>query len=129
MSGKFIVDTNVWARILRGDTVLGKILRDAGDIYICTHVAGELLYGAFKSTQVQKNLDDIHEILDTTTFLRADETTALKYGELKQFLAKQGTLLPENDMWIAATALQYGLTLVTDDAHFDAIPHLAKQRW
>jgi predicted nucleic acid-binding protein len=36
---------------------------------------------------------------------------------------------PENDLWIAATALRHNLTLITYDAHFDRIPHVTKERW
>jgi predicted nucleic acid-binding protein len=35
-----------------------------------------------------------------------------------------GTPIPTNDFWIAASAMQYGLTVVTTDAHFLKIPQI-----
>jgi len=37
--------------------------------------------------------------------------------------------MPENDIWIAAIALQHGLTLVTRDSHFSEIESLGTAAW
>jgi len=39
-------------------------------------------------------------------------------------LRAQGQPLADNDLWIAATALAYDLTLVTRNQHFRRIPDL-----
>jgi len=33
-------------------------------------------------------------------------------------LRRSGTPIPTNDIWIAASAMQFGLTVVTTDEHF-----------
>ncbi len=38
-------------------------------------------------------------------------------------------MLPDNDLWIAATAMQYGLTLVARDQHFTWIAGLTLEQW
>ena len=38
-------------------------------------------------------------------------------------------MIPESDVWIAATALQHGLTLVTRDAHFGEVEGLDTEAW
>jgi predicted nucleic acid-binding protein len=38
-------------------------------------------------------------------------------------------LLPENDIWIAAIALQHDLILVTRDAHFQEVENLQTAMW
>lgn len=48
---------------------------------------------------------------------------------IKTLLREKGQPIPENDIWIAAIAEQHGLTLVTKDAHFDAIDHLKIEKW
>ena len=58
------------------------------------------------------------------TILVCDTETARQYGRIKVELRRKGRPIPENDMWIAAVALQHGLTLATRDAHFDAIDGL-----
>lgn len=55
--------------------------------------------------------------------------TARQYGEIKNKLRKKGRPLPENDIWIAALALQYDLILVTRDQHFDEIDNLKLVSW
>jgi tRNA(fMet)-specific endonuclease VapC len=39
-------------------------------------------------------------------------------------LKKAGTPIPDNNLWIAALALEHDLTLVTRDKHFQHIPQL-----
>jgi tRNA(fMet)-specific endonuclease VapC len=39
-------------------------------------------------------------------------------------LRRQGTPLPTNDLWIAATALETGTRLVSYDIHFQHVPGL-----
>ena len=43
------------------------------------------------------------------------------YGELVVDLRRAGTLLPTNDIWIAATAIHAGASVLTFDVHFRAI--------
>lgn len=56
-------------------------------------------------------------------------TTGNHYGQVKQRLRAKGRPIPENDIWIAATALQYGLTVVTRDGHFNEVEDLLTEAW
>ena len=38
-------------------------------------------------------------------------------------------MLPSNDLWIVATAIQHGLTLVARDQHFTWIDKLSLEQW
>ena len=55
--------------------------------------------------------------------------SAVRYGELKQRLALAGTPIPENDLWIAAVALEHGLPVATCDDHFNRVPGLTVLDW
>jgi tRNA(fMet)-specific endonuclease VapC len=44
-------------------------------------------------------------------------------------LRGEGRPIPENDLWIAATASEHGLVLVTRDEHFDRVEGLLVERW
>jgi len=48
---------------------------------------------------------------------------------IKSQLRAKGQPIPENDIWIAATAKQPQLTLVTRDGHFQAIEGLVVEQW
>jgi tRNA(fMet)-specific endonuclease VapC len=53
-----------------------------------------------------------------------DTETARQHGAVKNKLRLKGRPLPENDVWIAALALQHDLILVTCDAHFQEVESL-----
>ena len=47
-----------------------------------------------------------------------DSETAERYALILTALWRAGTPIPTNDLWIAATAMQYGLRILTSDAHY-----------
>ena len=52
------------------------------------------------------------------------DRTAELYAKVYQALRKEGRPIPQNDMWIAASALEHGADLATYDEHFNLIPML-----
>jgi tRNA(fMet)-specific endonuclease VapC len=129
MSGNFLLDTNAVIAILRNKPLLSPLPSDRSEIAINCVVLGELIYGAFKARRRDDELTALHKFIADTHVHDCTSATSVRYAELKHYLAMIGNSLPENDIWIAASALEHGLTLVTRDAHFDAIPHLTKERW
>jgi len=77
----------------------------------------------------KKNTNNILKLSQTYTVLSADAETARLYGIIKAALRKQGTPIPENDIWIAAQSKQYRLTLITRDKHFSHIADLDTESW
>jgi len=59
-------------------------------------------------------------------FLSLNETTAEIYATAFKQLKSKGKPIPTNDIWIAATAMQHGLSLLTLDKHFDSIAGLLR---
>lgn len=60
--------------------------------------------------------------------LLPDNETARHYSRLFQFLRRQGTPIPTNDVWIAALALQHDLILDSADKHFLRVPNISLLR-
>lgn len=81
------------------------------------------------SLHIKKNIQDIEKLIGSYEVLKADETTAREYGIVKADLRKKGKPIPENDIWIAAFAKQYDLTLITRDGHFNEIDSISKEKW
>jgi len=50
--------------------------------------------------------------------------TADSYALLYRSLRRQGTPIPSNDLWIAASCLEHGALLFSLDAHFERVPGL-----
>ena len=61
--------------------------------------------------------------------LPCDLAVAQVYGALKNRLRLLGRRIPENDLWIAAIALQHRLILATRDEHFSHIEDLMVAAW
>ena len=123
MSGRFLLDTNIVIDVLNGNEIVIEKLSKAEEIYICDIVIGELLYGAYGSRKKEANIRKIEDLICSSSSVDFDVQTARQYGILKSELKKQGTPIPDNDIWIAALALQYDLTILTRDRHFSNIPN------
>jgi tRNA(fMet)-specific endonuclease VapC len=52
------------------------------------------------------------------------EETAERYAIILNFLWQAGTPVPTNDIWIAASAMEYGLELLTTDEHYQKVPQV-----
>jgi tRNA(fMet)-specific endonuclease VapC len=129
MNGRFLLDTNIIISLFAKDPVVHESLANAEEMFIPCIAIGELYFGAYKSTKIQENLTRIDEFTHNNTILACNADTAKRYGEIKSRLKEKGQPIPENDIWIAAIAQQYALTLVTKDEHFELIENLEIESW
>jgi tRNA(fMet)-specific endonuclease VapC len=129
MSGRNLLDTNIVIALFAQDAAVVEHLDEAEEVFIPSIVLGELYFGARKSRRVKENLARIDEFAFSNVVLGCDTETARYYGEIKNALREKGRPIPENDVWIAAIALQYDLTLISRDAHFGEIDHLKVESW
>jgi tRNA(fMet)-specific endonuclease VapC len=116
-----ILDTNVIIKLLNGDLKTIEIVDSIENINISVITVGELFYGAKKSSRVNENMRLFQEFLSEYPIIGIDEGISDVYGDIKAGLVKAGINIPENDIWIAATALKHDLTIVSFDAHFKNI--------
>ncbi len=119
-----LMDTNVIVRVLNGDRELIKELSKIGGLCSCSVVLGELIFGAAKSARTEQNKQNARNFCSRYPLLDITDSVAEVYGEIKKELQSHGNIMPENDMWIAATALANNMTVVTQDKHFEHIPRL-----
>ncbi|HIK30567.1 MAG TPA: type II toxin-antitoxin system VapC family toxin [Oscillatoriales cyanobacterium M59_W2019_021] len=129
MSGRYLLDTNIIIALFADEAIIKNNLAQASEVFIPSFAIGELCYGARKSGRVRENLARIDELVASSAILECDAETARQYGEVKNKLRLKGRPLPENDIWIAALALQHDLILVTRDAHFQEVENLPIVVW
>ena len=129
MSSSYLIDTSVLILSLKANSEIRKRLNKLPTTYMSATTLGELCYGAEHSINVEKSFVEVNGLLETSTVLLTDDITARIYGRFKDRQAKKGQMLPDNDLWIAATALQYGLTLIARDHHFNWITELTLEQW
>lgn len=126
---KFLMDTNAIIALQRDNDALKKLLSTASDVFVPAIAVGELYYGAYKSRRVEDNRKNVASFIANRFVLNVDVNTADIYGQVKQILRTKGRPIPENDIWIAALSIQYDLTLITADAHFNEVDNLKLQGW
>ncbi|GIL12636.1 MAG: ribonuclease VapC2 [Chloroflexota bacterium] len=129
MSGNFLLDTNAAIAYLAQNAALLTIIEAADEIFVPSVVLGELFYGAEKSGRSEANRRNVETLAVSGAVLNCDIGTAREYGRIRNLLRTKGRLIPHNDTWIAAIAMQHGLTVLTRDKHFDDVDGLAKQGW
>ena len=129
MSGKYLLDTNIVIALFAEDPFVKKHITKAGEIFIPTTVIGELFFGALKSGRPKANFARIENFAAGNTVLACDIGTSREYGRIRNILHKMGRPIQENDIWIAALALEHGLTLVSRDEHFKKIDELKRATW
>jgi tRNA(fMet)-specific endonuclease VapC len=121
MAGSLLLDTNVVVALLAGDPETRDFLSQAEMTFLPSIVLGELYYGAWKSRQKEANSSRIDALAAKSAVLPVDAVTAWHFGRIKSALGAKGRPIPENDIWIAALAKQYGLSILTRDQHFKEV--------
>ena len=123
---RLLLDTNAYTAFKRGEREVVEIYRMAERLAINTTILGELLAGFSQGTREDRNRAELAEFLDSprVRVLPLSERTAEYYAVVYGNLRRKGRPIPTNDMWIAATALEHGLALLTLDQHFQEVENL-----
>ena len=131
----YMLDTNVCIKLMSGDPDIRHRITmiKSSAINICVIVAGELLYGAYKSSRINENLNIVNILLDAMRNIYSVDTETMNiYGQLKaklteRFSPKDGTNtklrkfkietlgFTDNDLWIASISIQHNLILMSAD--------------
>ena len=114
----WLLDTNIVIHALNGVPTVRDRLNAAADndrIVTSTIVVAELIYGAECSTRCEENRRGIQQKLSQLEVVPVTPAIAGRFGVVKAQLRLRGRLKADFDLMIAATALELGATLVTDD--------------
>ncbi len=129
MIGEPLLDTNVVIDLFAGQLKVVEQLQVASKVFVPVIVIGELYFGAEKSMRVEENIARVTALIPLVRVLTVDADTARLYSIVRQRLKQAGKPIPENDVWIAATALQHQLTLISRDQHFNLVEGLNVATW
>ena len=128
-----LMDTNTVSAMLKQDKqVLKNIIlanTQKRKIFFNTITYYETKRGLL-ATQATRKMQNFDEMRQRYEMLGTDNEAVLnKASEIYANLKQRGRLLPDADIFIAAVALTYHLTLVTADNHFDRIENLKVENW
>ena len=121
-----LLDTSAYTAFKLGQTEAIEIIQRAARIAFNSTVLGELLAGFAIGSQESKNHAELQQFLqsDRVHIFPIDDVTAIYYATVYRVLRSKGRPIPTNDMWIAASALQYGYALFSYDGHFKHVDGL-----
>ena len=125
---RIVLDTNGYSALANGNAQVAEILESVEEVVVPAAVVGELTYGFLKGTRSSANEAALNRFFeqDGVSFQPVTRNIAERYGYVKAALRKRGTPIPENDIWIAATALETGCRLLSYDGHFDKVGGLVR---
>lgn len=123
------LDTNIVVDLLRKRNEAPHKIHAYNELYLPVTVCGELFFGAAISAKPVESKQDVMIFLAKCKLLDYDLSVAESYAEIRKHLQTKGRPIPENDVWIAATAVAYGLKLITRDQHFSNIDFLDVEFW
>jgi tRNA(fMet)-specific endonuclease VapC len=124
-----LLDTNIVVRHFRDASSVVDRLSGYDELYLPYAALAELYAGAYRSARPEKNLEQIVRFLEAVDVITPDDSTPEIYGQISAQLAKTGTPIPQNDIWIAAIARQSDLPLATSDRHFEKVEGLTALIW
>ena len=114
------MDTSAYAAFLKGSPGVKEAVQQADEIVLNPVVLGELKAGFLLGKNEKRNRDILKDFLISPRIIIVDidEETSERYAVIAQSLRIKGSPIPTNDLWIAASAMQHGLKVLTTDKHY-----------
>ncbi len=132
MAPRYLLDTNIVSDLIKNpQSQAAQRIAAAGEGSVCTSivVAAELRYGAEKKGS-SKLAERVELLLSALEVLPLESPADRHYGQIRNYLATQGTPIGPNDLLIAAQARALELTLVTANTQeFSRVPNLRMENW
>ena len=125
MSG-VLIDTSAYRQLARSHPPLQATLESAEAVLLNPVIIGEILCGFAKGGNPQRNQDTLDDFLmdKGVSTVGIDRGTAESYAFIYTYLSRAGTPVSPNDLWIAASAMQHNLRILTFDRDFLRIPQV-----
>ena len=120
---KILIDTNIYTEILNNNKTIIHHLQTADEIGLSVISIGELMFGFRNGKKFleNKSIFDRYCSKPRVYVHDIDHETIDYYSEIKYQLKIDGKPIPSNNIWIAATAMQHGLRVLSFDKHFQYI--------
>jgi len=128
---RLLLDTSAYAAFFRDHGGVKAEVQGASELFLSPIVLGELRSGFLKGARREGNEAELQEFLASPRcgIPVLDDDTAHRYAAIHDYLRQRGTPVSPNDLWIAASAAQHGLTIVTLNGDFDRIPHVLVRKF
>ena len=129
---KYMLDTNIVIYTMknRPDSVRERFKKHHGRMCISSITYMELVYGAERSSNPDRNLTSLEGFVARMDVLSLDDSAAVHAGQIRAELARLGMPIGPYDQLIAGHARSQGLVLVTNnEKEFARVPGLRTENW
>jgi len=127
----YLLDTNICIYYFKGQFDIKERIRKVGfeNFAISEITLAELVYGAEKSQNKDKNIKVVEEFAEKITILPIFEAIRI-YGKEKARLKIKGSIISDFDLFIGATAIVNDMTLITRNVReFERMDNLKIENW
>jgi len=123
---RILLDTSAYVAFMSGHPRAVDAVREAEEVFLSATVLGELLAGFAGGNRRERNERQLAKFVESSRvgIVDVDDDTATRYAAIHAALRVAGKPIPTNDLWIAASAMQHGLHVLTLDAHFLRAPQI-----
>ena len=130
---KYMLDTNICIALIRqkSPVILRNLVSHSpGDVGISSITLAELIHGAEKSEQRDRNITALQEFTLPLKLADFDQQAAYTYGKIRADLERSGQVIGSMDMLIAAHARALNIILVTNNTReFQRVGDLELEDW
>ena len=128
----YLIDTDTIIFALRGDDKVLEKFKENKNIPISISMItyAELIFGAKRSQNEQKNMIKVNHIRDIYPIEELNEGVMEVFADIKAKMFEKGIKIEDMDLLIASTAIYNELVLVTNNTkHLKNIPNLKLENW
>lgn len=130
-----LIDASILIEAERGRLRLEPHVTRHGDeeSFLSIITASELLHGVHRATQAAvraKRSAFVEGILERFALLPVDLGCARAHAQVWAELRRDGMIIGPHDLWLAATCVAHGLTMITANVReFERVPGLSVEVW
>ena len=127
----YLLDTSICVFFLRDRYGVAQKIKqlNQNQCFISEVTVAELMFGAYRSANVEKNLALVRHFVSSVQVLPFSRSISF-YAEEKARLCSAGTPVDDFDLLIGSAAVSSGLVMVTDNVkHFKNIQNIQIENW
>jgi len=129
---RYMLDTDIAIYIIKNRPAIARVRfqQHQGQLCVSSVTVMELMYGAEKSAQPERNLRDIEGFSQRLEVLYYDERAAFHTAQIRAELEKTGIPIGAYDQMIAGHARSCGLVVVTNNTReFQRVSGIRVENW
>ncbi|HKD74803.1 MAG TPA: type II toxin-antitoxin system VapC family toxin [Ktedonobacterales bacterium] len=120
-ASRYLIDSSILIPYIRQNQSIVARLNALSNAYISPTIIAEIAYGALRSRNPSHGMQQVNNIVSQMPTVGINQGIGFAFATIKNNLVMRNQLIPDSDIWIAVTAIAYGMTLVARDAHFTRV--------